>query len=162
MKKINFNVKKSERKLNQNTKKIVNETLMHEQHTILNRIYLDDKTMENKDLYLSMLKKKWQGYKQQDKKHNIYHEGFFITFENMLKKMVASKMSCFYCKESCLFIYSESYENHQWTLDRIDNNKGHTCENTVISCLQCNLARGNIDHERFKESKKIRIIRKLE
>lgn len=162
MKKINFNVKNSERKLNKNTKKIVDETIIIEQNNILHRIYLDDEKLEHKQVYISELKKKWQGYKQQDKRHSIYHEKYFIDFDSMIDKMVASKMKCFYCDVACLFIYSESYENSQWTLDRIDNNKGHTCENTVISCLQCNLARGNIDHERFKESKKICIIRKIE
>ena len=27
----------------------------------------------------------------------------------------------------------------QWTLDRIDNNIGHSKENVVICCLKCNL-----------------------
>ena len=162
MKKIIFDVKKTERKLTKKTQNIMHDTLINEQHNILNRIYLNDENLENKDVYLSELKKKWSSYKNQDKRHNIYHEDYFIDFNAMIDKMVASKMKCFYCDVKCLFIYSESYETHQWTLDRIDNNKGHTCENTVICCLQCNLARGNIDHERFKESKKIRAIRKIE
>lgn len=162
MKKINFEVKKKERKVNEKTKKILDETQIQEQNIILNRLYLDDEQLEHKQQYLSELKKKWQSYKQQDKKHDIYHENYFIDFDSMIHKMVASKMKCFYCQEVCMFIYSESYETHQWTLDRIDNNKGHTCENTVICCLQCNLARGSIDHERFKESKKIRSVRKIE
>ena len=32
-------------------------------------------------------------------------------------------------------------DEQQWTLDRIDNDKCHSDENTVISCLKCNLQR---------------------
>ena len=162
MKKITFHSKPEERKLTQKTKQaFTNNTQLHEQLNILNRIYLDDALLCNKDVYLSELKKKWQGYKQQDMKHNIFHESYFIEFDSMIQKMVASKLRCTYCTTMCYFIYDKSYQNSQWTLDRIDNNKGHTDENTVISCLQCNLSRGNIDYERFKNAKKISIIRKL-
>ena len=139
MKKIIFNSKPEERKLTQKMKQVMtNNTQLHDQLIILNRIYLDDVLLQNKEVYLSELKKKWQGYKQQDMKHSIFHESYFIEFDAMIQKMVGSKMNCNYCNIMCYFIYDKSYQNSQWTLDRIDNNKGHTDENTVISCLQCN------------------------
>ena len=33
------------------------------------------------------------------------------------------------------------------SIDRIDNNLGHTNENTVPSCLFCNIFRGNVDYK---------------
>jgi hypothetical protein len=162
MKKIIFNTKPEARKLNKKMQDIIgNETQTKDQNIIINRLYLDDENLENKEVYLSEIKKKLQGYSNQDKKHGIFHAQYFIEMETLLKKMVASKLKCFYCDCNCLFLYDKSYQNIQWTLDRIDNNLGHTDQNTVVCCLQCNLARGNIDHERFKESKKIRIIRKI-
>ncbi len=52
------------------------------------------------------------------------------------------------------------FEKKQWTLDRINNNEGHNHDNVVISCLDCNIKRGDMDSERFKKGKEIRIVRK--
>jgi len=163
MKRIEINSKRDNRKLSKNViSAIGNNKTFSEQRIILNRIYLEDEYLENSDVYLSELKKKWNSYRQQDKKHGIFHDDFFIGFETMIKKLVSSKMQCYYCTCNCLFLYEDSYDDTQWTLDRIDNNKGHTDNNTVICCLKCNLSRGNIHHDRFIESKKISIVRKIE
>lgn len=163
MKRIDISSKRDNRKLSKNVSSAIgNNKTFSEQKIILNRIYLEDESLENRDTYLSELKKKWSSYKQQDKKNNIFHDDYFIHFDDMIKKMVSSKMLCYYCACDCLFLYEDSYQDTQWTLDRIDNNKGHTDSNTVICCLKCNLSRGNIHHDRFVESKKIRIVRKIE
>lgn len=163
MKRIEIDSKRDNRKLSKNVISVIgNNKTFSEQRIILNRIYLEDEYLENSDVYLSELKKKWNSYRQQDKKHGIFHDDFFIGFETMIKKLVASKMQCYYCTCNCLFLYEDSYDDTQWTLDRIDNNKGHTDNNTVICCLKCNLSRGNIHHDRFIESKKISIVRKIE
>ena len=47
----------------------------------------------------------------------------------------------------------------QWTLDRLDNNKGHCFENVVICCLKCNLKRRTTDDEKFKFTKQMRIVK---
>lgn len=44
---------------------------------------------------------------------------------------------CTYCGESEL----------RMTLDRIDNERGHTKDNVVGSCIRCNLARGSMPYE---------------
>jgi hypothetical protein len=163
MKRIDISSRRDNRKLSKNVISIIgNNKTFSEQRIILNRIYLEDKYLENIDVYLSELKKKWNSYKQQDKKHGILHDDFFIGFETMIKKLVSSKLQCYYCTCNCLFLYEDSYDDTQWTLDRIDNNKGHTDSNTVICCLKCNLSRGNIHQDRFIESKKISIVRKIE
>ena len=53
-------------------------------------------------------------------------------------------------------------ERKQWTLDRIDNTCGHNNDNVVISCLNCNIKRQDLDYDRFKKSKEIRKIVKQE
>jgi len=47
----------------------------------------------------------------------------------------------------------------QWSLERLNNNIGHYSNNTCISCLRCNLQRRNDNHEYFKFSKQLNIIR---
>jgi 5-methylcytosine-specific restriction endonuclease McrA len=71
-----------------------------------------------------------------------------------------SKLKCFYCKETCHLLYQNIFEKKQWTLDRINNNQGHNTDNVVIACLECNIKRGDMDSERFKRGKEIKIVRK--
>ncbi len=162
MKTIQFMGKRDDRKMK--NKQILNVmNIIHsEQTNILQRLYLNDCTLENSNKYLSEITRKRSGYIQQDKKNGIYHNDFIINMDDLILKMVESKMKCFYCIRECMFLYREIYTNNQWTLDRIDNNLGHTNKNTVICCLKCNLSRGNINHDRFVSSKQISVVRKIE
>ena len=54
-------------------------------------------------------------------------------------------------------IYENVRQMNQWTLDRIDNNFGHNKNNLVISCLECNLKRRNIDKDKFLFTKRLNI-----
>jgi len=67
----------------------------------------------------------------------------------------------YYCREICQVTYKESMCRKQWTLDRIDNNYGHNDTNVVIACLDCNLKRGTMDSERFRQGKQF-TFRKVE
>lgn len=129
---------------------------------IINRIYLEDNTLENINEYLKYIKTKYNNYAYQDKKNNIYNVNFFISLEEFTNKLMESKLICFYCKCKCLLFHKYAYDKQQITLERIDNNKGHTNENTVFTCLNCNLSRGNLNCKKFIDSQKIKIIRKIE
>ena len=50
-------------------------------------------------------------------------------------------------------------ELKQWTLDRIDNDKGHNMENVVIACLDCNIRRRRKNKDDFMFSKNMEIVR---
>ena len=78
-----------------------------------------------------------------------------ISLEETLEKLVISKLKCYYCKKPLLLIYKYSREQSQWTLDRIDNSIGHTNDNTVITCLKCNLEKRKRSHEGFKFTKQL-------
>ena len=47
----------------------------------------------------------------------------------------------------------------QWTLDRIDNDQGHTYDNVVIACLECNLQRRRTNSDKFLFTKQMKIVR---
>ena len=128
------------------------------QSVIVNQLYLDAPIAEKKAL-MQLLTKKLLGYKQQDVKKEIFSEFHFITRENVIEKLVESRMKCVYCRESMLFIYDTIREYRQWTLDRIDNEMGHNGDNVVISCLGCNLARRNTNMEKFLFTKQLRILK---
>jgi hypothetical protein len=133
----------------------------NDQCKIINCLYLEDNNLENKKEYLNYIKLKYNNYIYQDKKNNIYSKDFFLTLEDFINKLVECKLICFYCKKKCILFHKHSYDKSQITLERIDNNKGHTNENTVIACLNCNLSRGNLNCNKFIESQKIKIIRKI-
>ena len=71
-------------------------------------------------------------------------------------------LSCCYCKDNCDILYKDVLYKKQWTLDRIDNDYGHNNNNVVICCYECNVKRGDMDYERFKQGKSIKFIRKQE
>ena len=84
-------------------------------------------------------------------------KSLFITFDQIVEKLVISKLKCYYCKCKMLLCYQEKREGKQWTLDRIDNSIGHFTDNVVCSCLDCNLKKRTRDSEKFRFSKQMKI-----
>lgn len=139
-----------------------NNTLLDKtkQTNLLNQIFLDQ-TFDGSKTIISELKKKLNGYKSQDIEKKIYDKNNFISFDKLKTKLVLSKLICYYCKNDMLLMYDTPRDENQWTLDRIDNNKGHNCNNVVISCLKCNLKRRTTDSDKFKFTKQMKIIKKF-
>ena len=106
------------------------------------------------------LERKIKSYRAQDIKKNKLNEEKLIKMDECIDKLVLSKMKCYYCMEDMLLVYENVREPKQWTLDRIDNSKGHITENVVISCLDCNLKRRTMSEKKFKFSKQMKIIKK--
>jgi 5-methylcytosine-specific restriction endonuclease McrA len=131
----------------------------------VSKLYLnmEDTSVEHRSLILKELTSKISGYKRQDVEKNIFQKDLFISLEDVVDKLLCSKLKCFYCKRDCQLLYKNMYSKQQWTLDRIDNNVGHNADNVVISCLECNLKRGTMDSDRFKYGKQIGLtFRKIE
>jgi hypothetical protein len=112
---------------------------------------------QHQSLLLSELNHKIQGYKGQDIKKEIHEQTFLITLEDVLEKLLSSQLTCCYCSKPIYILYKNVREPLQWTLDRIDNDLGHTKANTCISCLKCNLQRRMIDADKFTFTKKLKI-----
>jgi hypothetical protein len=134
-----------------------------EQVSIINRMFLghitNDNDRQQEKFYTSLISKKCTGYKQQDVSNTIYDINWFITHEELLELLVASKLICYYCRKACYVHYTEPFCQEQWTLERISNDHGHNRNNVVIACLKCNLARGTKSSDKFKLGKQLRFIK---
>jgi hypothetical protein len=122
----------------------------------LKKYFLKEKSCEK--ILNNEINKKLSNYKQQDNKKNILNEDFFINYIQVIQKLNNSNLKCHYCDEELFIIYDINREVYQWTLDRINNNIGHTNENTIISCLKCNLKRKNKNKNKFEEFSKLKTI----
>lgn len=105
---------------------------------------------------------KISGYKCQDVKKGLYDESKFVRFDDVIALMNSRKMACFYCKKQALLFYEYSRDSAQWTLERIDNKHGHNTDNVEIACLNCNLRRRTMYHERYVFTKQMGTVRLLE
>ena len=123
---------------------------------ILNKLFLNE-SFDGKKHVEKEIKKKMNSYKNQDIKKNRMDKSLFITFDQIVEKLVISKLKCYYCKCNMLLCYQEKREGKQWTLDRIDNSIGHFTDNVVCSCLDCNLKKRTRDSEKFRFSKQMKI-----
>ena len=119
-------------------------------------LYLNQ-SFDGDNILKQELKNKINGYKNQDKKRNILNIDKLISQEELIEKLLISKLKCYYCKCVCLLLYNNVREKKQWTLDRLDNSIGHNKDNVVICCLKCNLKRRTLDDEKFKFTKQMRI-----
>ena len=105
------------------------------------------------------IEKKIQGYKKQDICKNRFLEEEFVTLENVITYLHSSNLSCHYCDIKMYILYEHVRENRQWTLDRLNNDKGHNKDNLVVCCLQCNLKRRRTNEGAFLFTKKLQIVK---
>lgn len=127
---------------------------------LINELYINNNNNnELVPIIMRELDRKLLGYKYQDIKKNIYNNLIFIKYDEIIEKLVASKIKCHYCFCNMKIIYKFVRDDNQWTLDRIDNTLGHTKDNTIVCCLKCNLQRRCIDKEKFEFTKKLKIIK---
>jgi len=111
---------------------------------------------------IQQLQKKIAGYKSQDVKKRLYNPDRFVKLEDVVKQLWDAKLQCIYCKKQVYVLYEIVREVHQWTLDRINNSYGHNRDNVMISCLECNVRRGTMYHERYAFTKTFTQVKKLD
>jgi hypothetical protein len=128
------------------------------QKTLIHKLYLEEKNIEYSSELLREIEKKIYSYKTQDINKNKY-AGNNITREEIIEKLVACKLKCFYCKKNVLLFYNKVRDMEQWTLDRIDNSINHSCDNVIIACLHCNLQRRCQNKDKFLFTKQLKIIK---
>ena len=113
---------------------------------------------KEKRLMKQEIERKICSYKHQDilKKHDQQN---FIDYECILSQLLKCNMTCHYCFCQVYILYDNVREKHQWTVDRIDNAKGHTKDNYVISCLECNMKRRAQFFDKFMFTKSLRLVK---
>lgn len=131
----------------------------NKQIEVINKLYLGEEQVTD-IIFKREIKKKITGYKSQDIKKDIIELNKLISLDQTIEMLMISKLKCFYCNDLCELLYKTIFSKKQWTLDRINNRNGHNYDNVVISCLECNVKRGDMDSERFKRGKSIKIVRK--
>jgi len=122
----------------------------------LNQLFLEE-DCENGEKIKRNIVSKLRSYKNQDLKKDRYNDEIFISYDQIIEKLIVSKLKCYYCKNNVQLLYSVKRDKNQWSLDRIDNSICHTNKNTVISCLHCNLQKRCRDKDKFKFTKQMRI-----
>ena len=95
------------------------------------------------------LQSKLNSYKQQDIKKKLFDSEQLIKIEEIRQKLIDETLTCTFCNKQVVSLYDTVRADNQWTLDRVDNDVGHTNENTKIACLKCNLKRRRIDYDKF-------------
>lgn len=101
-------------------------------------------------------------YRAQDVIKKKYNYEKFITYNEIIHKLRECNLKCFYCDKVVYILYENVREPMQWSLERIDNSYGHNNDNTEIACLNCNLRRRTMYHERYRMTKKMIIVKKEE
>lgn len=132
------------------------------QLTMLNQLSANNmsanKTEESKTM-LQQIKQKIRSYKHQDVLKNMWNEANFVNIGHVVKKMIDSQLLCYYCQQQMYILYEGSREMKQWTIDRIDNDKGHNNDNYYLACLECNMKRRRQSADKFLFTKQLKIVR---
>ena len=129
---------------------------------ILNQLSANNMSANNTDeskVMLQQIKQKIRSYKQQDVLKNMWNEANFVDIGHVVNKMIDSQLLCYYCKHQMFILYEVSREMKQWTIDRIDNDKGHNNNNYHLACLECNLKRRRQTDAKFLFTKQLKIVR---
>ena len=111
-------------------------------------------------IFKQQIERKITSYKQQDVEKKKYEPTKIITYENILSLFLETQCKCFYCKEEVFVLYEKVREEKQWTLDRMNNDLGHSMDNIVLACLKCNLKRRCQSKDGFLFTKQLKIVKK--
>ena len=102
---------------------------------------------------------KEHGYKSQDIQKGLYSESEFITYPQIVELLHKSRLKCYYCLENVQVLYEHVREQKQWSLERIDNSRGHNADNVEIACLICNLRRRTMNSDKYVATKQTKFVK---
>jgi hypothetical protein len=132
------------------------------QKNLLHQMYhktIEDVHTANARFVLHEIRGKLSGYRQQDLAKSRFDPSQFITVQHVLEKLQESGLLCIYCQEPMYVIYDTVRESKQWSVDRIDNTKGHNQDNFHVACLDCNLKRRRRNDQHFLFTKQLKLVK---
>jgi hypothetical protein len=124
----------------------------NDQLTLINNLD-ESNTDDTTKTIIQQINNKISGYKQQDKKKGLFVEAKFIDTVDVIESMRNCNLQCHYCSVEMYVLYDTAREGKQWTVDRVDNDKGHNKDNYHLACLECNLKRRRTNDDKFLLSK---------
>lgn len=111
------------------------------------------------NVMIKQLEAKIASYRQQDKLKEMLDDTNAINVNSVVKHILQCNVKCFYCHIVMRILYKQSRDPTQWTIDRIDNDLGHTADNYVLACLGCNLKRRRQNLDKFNYTKNLTILK---
>jgi hypothetical protein len=81
---------------------------------LLNMILINIRISNNKPgddvikIIIQQIHNKINGYKQQDNLKKMFDEEQFVTFENIVERLVDCEIKCYYCKKEMMVLYDIS------------------------------------------------------
>jgi hypothetical protein len=108
---------------------------------------------------VQQIQKKVSGYKQQDLLKKKYQGDRFLHLQSIVDQMVECELKCYYCLNNMDVLYDITRESTQWSVDRIDNDKGHNLGNFYLACLECNLKRRCRNDAKFLFTKQLKLVK---
>jgi hypothetical protein len=153
-----------------NKKRVVSETwnlpqeylIFEKQVEMISSIRDNEYKFFNKEskTLLREIERKIYGYKQQDLEKHLFSAEHFLSLHDLIEKMIACEMKCYYCFHPMYLLYEIVRESKQWSVDRLDNDQGHNQHNYVLACLECNLKRRRRTAEKYLFTKQLTIVKK--
>ena len=131
----------------------------NEQIKIINDISCNNLENSVTKIAIQQINKKISSYKQQDINKKMLDNEQFINFNCVISKMIDCELKCRYCKCEMSILYDITREMKQWSVDRVNNDKGHNKDNFHLACLDCNLKRRRKTDEKFLFTKQLNIIK---
>jgi 5-methylcytosine-specific restriction endonuclease McrA len=159
IKKVNTIPVKVKRLVSVSEKWKFTELDLKDQYEYIENLMSGNDEKEENELIRGQIQQKIRGYKSQDIIKKKYSEEKFIDLEFVIKLLYNSLGKCYYCKNPVCVVYEYVRDKKQWTIERIDNSFGHNKDNVEIACLNCNLNRRTMYHERYLLTKQIRFLK---
>ena len=110
-------------------------------------------------LIVQQIERKISGYKQQDNDKKILNLEKFINLKHIIESLILCSLKCYYCNNEMSLLYEVVREHKQWTVDRVDNDLGHNCDNYILACLECNLKRRRRSKDAYFFTKNLNIVK---
>jgi 5-methylcytosine-specific restriction endonuclease McrA len=140
---------------------IENDLGQEQQWTYIKQLYNNRITdIEQCSMITRQIKNKISAYRSQDTQKKLLNVIELADVRTAIELLYVAENKCFYCKSPVRILYENVRDPRQWSLDRIDNALGHIKNNLMIACLECNLRRRTMYHERYAYTKQMVIIKK--
>jgi len=123
---------------------------------------MESTVLNSLNIITAELNKKISSYKQQDIIRKLLDTEKFIDLNTVITNLHECNLECYYCKDKMFLLYEMARELKQWSVDRINNDLGHNCDNIVMACLDCNLKRRCKGANAFLFTKQLTIVKSQE